>query len=260
LRFFTLGQLVSFIGNEVVSRFGAAVAMMLSCILTAFFIPHMLAKGTIDLLLSKPVNRVTLFIYKFLGGMTFMLVNTTVIMVGVWFGVGIQAGMWINSFLLCIAIFTFQFAIFYSVSALAGVMTRSPLVAIFAVISLWGILTASGYAYWIAIEQYQGQTSAVSLLESGSDRNALETGIEIFHAALPRYKEIDWLTAKIIKRDLILSSSDSSTAAAQQRESELKELDRSTGSYTWTASLGVSAAFILLMVGLSTWWFATRNY
>src|SRR5262249_52412922 len=112
IRLFKLEQIVRFIGNNVIGGFGAAVMMLLSCVVTAFFIPNMLAKGTVDLLVVKPLNRSTLFIYKFLGGMTFMLLTTTVIMVGVWAGLGLQSGFWANAFLLCIPIFTFQFMVF----------------------------------------------------------------------------------------------------------------------------------------------------
>src|SRR5579859_4348094 len=52
-----LGTLVFVIENYVVGYSGAAVAMLISTIITAFFIPNMLRKGTIDLLVSKPISR-----------------------------------------------------------------------------------------------------------------------------------------------------------------------------------------------------------
>ena len=126
--------------------------------------------------------------------MTFMVLNTTVVMVGIWLGVGIQAGLWLNSFLLCIGIFTFQFAIFYAVSVLAGVLTRSPLVSILSVAILWGLLTFSGYVYWFVIERPQVQSAGPQFMASEEPNWATST-IEAIHAPLPRYKEIDWLTA-----------------------------------------------------------------
>ena len=81
--FLTLGNIVDFIGDKIIGWFGAAFTMLISTIMMAFFLPNMLAKGTVDLLLVKPIHRTTLFLYKFLGGLTFMILNTVVIVVGV---------------------------------------------------------------------------------------------------------------------------------------------------------------------------------
>src|SRR5262249_35344464 len=46
------GQLVYRVISWGVGFFGASIILLLSCIITAFFIPNMLRKGTIDLLLA----------------------------------------------------------------------------------------------------------------------------------------------------------------------------------------------------------------
>src|SRR5262249_44606548 len=48
------GQLYG-IENILVNSLGATVALLVSVIITAFFVPNMLRKGTIDLLLVKPI-------------------------------------------------------------------------------------------------------------------------------------------------------------------------------------------------------------
>src|SRR5205823_4744224 len=102
-----LSKLIEFVADDVIGTFGAAFIMLLSAIITAFFIPNMLRKGTIDLLLAKPIHRTTLLIYKFVGGLTFMFLNAAVIMVGIWLVLGFQTGLWLPSLLLCVFVFTF---------------------------------------------------------------------------------------------------------------------------------------------------------
>jgi ABC-type transport system involved in multi-copper enzyme maturation permease subunit len=266
IKLFKLEEIVRFIGNGIIGSFGAAVVMLLSCIVTAFFIPNMLAKGTVDLLLVKPINRVTLFIYKFLGGTAFMLLNTTVIMVGVWAGLGLQSGYWVNAFLLCIPIFAFEFMIFYSASALAGVLTRSPIVSILTVVFLWGSFSAVGWANWLAVERYKVQSLPSGEIEleptivsAASDHWAISL-IEILHAMLPRYKDLDWLTAKEIKAELIKPQDLSSPALVESYRFQLQVLDREYGTYAWGPTIGVSVIFIVIVVSLATFWFATRDY
>jgi hypothetical protein len=67
---------VRFLIEYPVNTWGAALAMLVSTIVTAFFVPNMLRKGTIDLLLVKPISRPALLLCKFLGGLTFMFLNT----------------------------------------------------------------------------------------------------------------------------------------------------------------------------------------
>jgi hypothetical protein len=266
IKVFKLEQIVRFIGNDVVGNFGAAVTMLLSCIITAFFIPNMMARGTIDLLVVKPINRMTLFVYKFLGGMTFMLLNTTVIMLGVWLGVGLQTGFWVHNFLLCIPIFTFQFLIFYSISALSGVMTRSPIVSILSVVALWAALTSVGYAYWLGVESFkvQDRPSGELELEKQTVLPAPQhwgiTLIEVLHAVMPRYKDLDWLTAKSIKAELIKPEDMSKPGMEDYRKYQLRVLERQYGTYEWLPALGVSTLFICVIAGLAGWRFSSRDY
>ncbi len=266
LRIFKLERIVRFIGDDIVGTFGAGVTMLLSCILTAFFIPNMMAKGNVDLLIVKPINRVTLFVYKFLGGTTFMLLNTTIIMVGVWAGLGLQSGYWVHWFLLCIPVFTFEFLMFYSVSVFAGVLTRSPIASILAVIVFWALFTVVGWAYWIAVESYnvQNRPSGEVELEDAVIRQppehwAVEV-IKFFHAIMPRYKDIDWLTAKEIKGELIKPEDLSKPEIADNYRYQLQVLDRQFGTYSWGESIAVTTVFILVFSGFATFWFATRDY
>ena len=60
------------IEDQIINGFGGTVALLISLIMTAFFIPNMLRKGSIDLLISKPIGRSQLLVYKYIGGLTFI--------------------------------------------------------------------------------------------------------------------------------------------------------------------------------------------
>src|SRR5207302_9259872 len=61
-----VGLQVLLIEHVLVNFLGASVAVLVSIIITGFFIPNMLRKGTIDMLLVKPIHRPTLLIYKYI--------------------------------------------------------------------------------------------------------------------------------------------------------------------------------------------------
>ncbi|HKI30615.1 MAG TPA: ABC transporter permease [Gemmataceae bacterium] len=245
-----LGIIIQFIGDWIVGTFGTAIIMFLSVIMTASFLPSMLNKGTVDLLLVKPIHRTSLFLYKFTGGLLFMFLNTALIMGGIWLALGLQTGIWTNSFLLCIFIYTFQFAVFYSVSALAAVFTRSPIVAILASVALWVLLFAVGWTHWWFIEKGREQKPP------SETQHWAYVGYDAVHTVLPHYKDVDWLTTRLIVEELVSKIQ----ADPADREKTNKQLDKDYGAYHWRTSLLVSGLFIVVVVGLACWRFTVRDY
>src|SRR4029079_15622091 len=110
---------------------------LIGVIVTASFLPNMLRKGTVDLVLAKPVMRVNLLLFKSLAGLTFLFLNAAIAIVGVWFVLGPRTGIWNGGFLWSTFIITFFFAILYSVSALFAVLTRSTVVCIMMTLLAW---------------------------------------------------------------------------------------------------------------------------
>ena len=62
----------------------AGLCLLLAIFSSASFVPVMLEKVTIDLLLSKPISRPQLLIGKYLGGLLVVFLNILFLIVGVW--------------------------------------------------------------------------------------------------------------------------------------------------------------------------------
>jgi ABC-type transport system involved in multi-copper enzyme maturation permease subunit len=229
---------------------GAWVTLVIGLIITAFFIPNMLRKGTIDLLLVKPIHRWTLLVYKYVGGLTFIFLNTTVAVVGMWLALGLRAGVWANSFLLMIFVYTFFFAILYAISALFGVLTRSSIVSILASLGIWFLLFLIGFLYTLgeafAIEDARGGVPP----EQRMSENAFWQTVRVIHFVLPRTSDINQLGNEALARDFLPST----TLGKLTREQMGRE------PFKWGESISVSLAFIAVMLGLACWRFATRDY
>ena len=126
----SLGFVLWLIEDQLINGLGSGVALLISMIITAFFIPNMLRKGSIDLLVSKPIGRSQLLIYKYIGGLTFIFLLSCVSIGGVWLVLAVRSGYWDPSFLVVIPVLTFTFAILYAVSTLVAVFTRSAIAAL----------------------------------------------------------------------------------------------------------------------------------
>lgn len=106
------------------------ILIFLGILVTAAMIPDMLQPGSLHLLLSKPVSRSMLLISKFIGGCAFVFLCVIQLVVGLYLVAGLRLDIWNARLLWCIPVSVFLFSVFYSVSVLAGLRWRSPILAI----------------------------------------------------------------------------------------------------------------------------------
>lgn len=123
-----------------VGFFGIFAAVLV----TAPIIPNMLASGSLNLLLSKPIARSLLFLAKFVGGCSFVFINVFYLVAGICLILGLRFQMWKPQLLWAIPIFLFSFAIFYSVSAVSGLIWRSTVLAIAMTVMFWVLCATVG--------------------------------------------------------------------------------------------------------------------
>jgi len=128
-----LESLVERATRWIVGTIGVFVAILV----TAAIIPQMFDPGSLNLLLSKPVRRWLLFLSKFCGGCMFILLNAAYLVIGMWLILGLRFGMWDPRILLCIPVYVFMFAIYYTVSALVGLLWRNAIACVGVTVVFW---------------------------------------------------------------------------------------------------------------------------
>ena len=89
-----LGIALYTIQDILISSVGGLIIILIAVIITSFFIPNMLRPGSVVMLLSKPISRITLLLFKYLGGLFFVLILTSFVVGGVWLITGVRAGVW----------------------------------------------------------------------------------------------------------------------------------------------------------------------
>lgn len=100
-------------------------ALFLSIFATAGILPSMLEKGSIDLLLSKPVSRIEILAGKFTGGLLIVAANVAYYIVGMFLIMSLDTGFWNWGFLAVILPVTFSFAVLWSAMLPLGLASRS---------------------------------------------------------------------------------------------------------------------------------------
>ena len=139
-------SLVESIVERVTRWLVGTVGVFIAILVTAAIIPQTFDPGSLALLLSKPVRRSLLFLAKFFGGCMFILLNAGYLVLGLWLILAFRFGLWDARILLCIPVYVFMFAIYYTVSALAGVLWRNAIVSVVVSILFWLLCFVVGTA------------------------------------------------------------------------------------------------------------------
>jgi hypothetical protein len=77
----------------------------------------------------------------------------------------------------------------------------------------------------------------------------LSKTVDVIHFILPRYKDLDGLLSDVLARHLLAPDNPNRIATAELY-----------GAFRWGESLLVTSGFIALVLGLSCWRFARRDY
>ncbi len=105
------------------------IGLFLSVFSVSSFIPNMLEKGNIELLLSNPVSRAQILLGKFFGGVLVVFINLLFLIAGIWVLTGLKFGIWEASILYAVLTITFTFAVLYGLIILLGILSRSSVLA-----------------------------------------------------------------------------------------------------------------------------------
>lgn len=249
-----------FIEKWLVNRVGAWVALVVSVIITAGFVPNMLAKGSLDLLVSKPIGRSRLLVYKYVGGLTFVFLLAAFTALGVWLAIGLRTGLWTAHFLALVPIITFYFAILYAVSTLAAVLTRSTLFAILATGLAWALIFGVGKVH-DSVENLKDRMAELEKLPGGIRPPGDEDGklwgfvpkwayvpVDTLHLIAPRAYQLDGRLERVIAEGVL--------TPYQLKKEGYDAPPRGS----WGEIIGVSAGFIVVVLGLACWRFETRDH
>lgn len=113
------------------------ICVFLGVFVTAGFITSIMEKGSIDLLLSKPVSRWVYIAGRYTGAVLIIFAEVAYLIFGLWLVAGFSLGSWSPAFLMTILIITLAFAGVYSLVTLFGVLTRSSWFAIIIGLALY---------------------------------------------------------------------------------------------------------------------------
>lgn len=118
------------------------VATILALVSTAGIIPDLIAGGSIETMISKPISRVRLFVTKYVYGLLFATLQVAVFCVGCFLVMWIRGGVTEFGLFMAIPIVVLFFSYLFAFCVLMGMVTRSTVAALLITMLLWVIIFA----------------------------------------------------------------------------------------------------------------------
>ena len=118
----------------------AWLACLLALVSSAGLFPELVASGTVETLLARPVPRWRLYLSKFAGGLLFTMLQVAVFCAASFVVIGVRGGAWEPGIFLAVPMVTLLFSYLFSACALIGTLTRSAIAALLLTVLFWGFL------------------------------------------------------------------------------------------------------------------------
>ncbi len=119
------------------------LASVLALVSTAGIFPDLMAGGSIDLYLSKPISRVRLFATKVAGGLLFVTLQVAVFCGCCFVVLRVRGGTWVPGLFVAVPLVVLMFSYLFAVCVLLGVVTRSTIAALLLTLVFWAVLWAA---------------------------------------------------------------------------------------------------------------------
>lgn len=246
----------AFISYVVISLYIGWAGTLIGLIATAGIFPAFTRSGAIDVVLSKPMSRWTIFLGKYLGALSFILVQAAYFVLVTLVVVRMHTGTWIWGYLWAIPLLTAMFSYLYCVSALAGLWTRSGVGALLVTMIFWAVIWGFSEADGLFIMQRH------EAMKRGNDAQptAAATLVHRVNSVLPRTHDVTLLVADKMNA---LSIQQFAETFAKMDENAAPPPDipaEITKVPSMARSVGASLAFEAVVVLIAGFVFSRRDY
>lgn len=219
-----LGLEVFILQKLLSNGIGGTILLLVSVVVTAAFVPTMIRKGTLELLLVRPLPRWQLIVFTYAAALLFVAGLLGLLVFATWLVTGLLTGLWSPGILVALPTLLLFFAMLLSVSVFTGVVTRSAVAAMLVTITTWGVLFVVGLMHMQVVAsriraENAGRPRPVSVADALRPRppsgrpqqpakartpfhaTTVARVVEAVYAVLPHTEDLDTMVDRQLMRD-----------------------------------------------------------
>lgn len=252
-------------------------ALVLALISVCPVFPDFLKTGSIDVAVSKPISRVTLFLAKYLGSLLFVAIQVLVFCVIVFVAQGLRLNAWHPEIFWAVLLLTFVFSLIYAVAVLTAVITRSTLFSLLMALLVWGVTLALQWTESIVYKvTYVAPAAGMSInMETGESKitnqsGDIDAGMEKFYnivkmigTPLPKTRDATYLLKKKVSlrgKKLTSMAEFLEEDASGYEIREARAMEAYDNRHSTAYIVGTSLAFEAFILGIACWIFARKDF
>ena len=258
------GLMARFVTDFLVDTYIGWIGVLVCLIATAGVFPQFMERGNIDVTLSKPMSRTAIFLGKYVGSLTFVLVQAAFFVLLSFIVLRVQLGRWFWGYLWAIPLLVAQFSFVYCVCTLLAVWTRSTMASLLLTLLFWlsipGITLADGlFSGTISL------TSTTVTQPSWQERSSAAKFTHVVRAVLPKTGDVPQLVARQMGATSSMELTELLTriARADMKEEEWDQLRREDERLAGISSMrvvGSSLLFEIVVLGIACWSFHRKDF
>ena len=252
-------------------------ALVLALISVCPIFPDFLKTGSIDVAISKPMSRVSLFLVKYLGSLLFVAIQVLVFCVIVFIAHGVRLNAWNLEIFWAVLLLTFVFSLIYCVSVLTAVLTRSSLFSLLVALLVWGVTLSIQWsesimykatyvmpASGLSINMKTGETNeAGEELDTSSEMEKFYGIVRAIGMPLPKTRDATYLLRKKVTvrgKNMTMSSAFLEDEASASELLEAKAMEDYDNRHSVAYIVGSSLAFEVFILGIACFIFVRKDF
>jgi ABC-type transport system involved in multi-copper enzyme maturation permease subunit len=121
------------------------IATILALVSTAGVFPDLITSGSIDLVVSKPISRLRLFLTQYAAALLFVTLQVTIFSVASFLVLGLRGGVWEPGLFIGVPLVVCFYSYLFSVCVLLGILRRSTVAALLLTLLFWAFVGGLGW-------------------------------------------------------------------------------------------------------------------
>ncbi len=153
-----------------------SLSMILFLAACSGYYPAMLEAGAIDIVLAKPIDRLRIFLGKYVGGLALYTAAITITYAILFVGVGFRTGVWHAGIFLVLPLQVLAAAVLYAILAALGVVSRSSTLCL-----------VVGLGFYIVVDMIVGALITFQQMGAFAEWPLLEKVTMVMRYTLPNF-------------------------------------------------------------------------
>jgi len=253
------------------------VALVLALLSVCPVFPDFLKSGSVDVAISKPISRWTLFLVKYLGSLLFVAIQVFIFCLIVFLAQGWRIDSWNLEVFWAVPLLTLVFSLIYCVAVLTAVKTRSTLFSLLMALIMWGLtlgiqwaesffykLTYSIPASGMTIDPKTGMSEMEGEPEEPNEGMIkFYNAVRIVGAPLPKTRDVTYMLKNKMKirgkqMTHMTEFLEDDASDRDRRNAKVEEDYETRHSDAYT--IGTSLAFEFVVLGLAGFLFVRKDF